>query len=178
MEKRVIKIAITGPESTGKTTLAEQLSLFFKVDGVPEYARKFLLERGGAYTRSDLITIAEGQRNAIQNTIASSVRLVIVDTEMTVMKVWSEFKFGTLDEKIKSYWEEEKWDLVLLTGTDIPWEYDELREHPEQREVLYDLYKKALQLRGDRYIELWGSEKERFEKAKSQIEKLLADSTL
>ena len=93
------RYAITGPESSGKTTLSQQLAKEFNGEYIPEFAREFLLERKGIYTQKDLDLIAEGQKQLWEK--VSKHSLVFCDTEMIVMKIWSEFKYGSCSEKIK-----------------------------------------------------------------------------
>ena len=96
----VKKIVAIGPESTGKSTLCEQLADLYKTSFCPEYAREFLLKNGPDYSYDDLLTIAKGQisledeitRRVVKN--ASSTQFLFIDTDMSVMKVWCEFVFG------------------------------------------------------------------------------------
>lgn len=138
----MIKIAITGPESSGKTTLSEQLAEYFGVEWVPEFAREFLLKRGGVYQKKDLDTIAKGQFDAMRN-IANS-DLVFYDTDLFVIKIWSEHKYNSLSPVIQSLLDKQEVDLYLLCKPDLPWDEDPLRENPNDRDVLYDLYLDAL----------------------------------
>src|ERR1700690_240628 len=101
------KIVVTGPESTGKSTLCEQLAATFKTKWVPEYARKYLMELKRPYTYDDLLIIAKGQLEQEDRIMASlKTPLVFIDTDMYVMKVWCEYVFGKchyfiLDEIVK-----------------------------------------------------------------------------
>ena len=100
------KIVIIGPESTGKSTLCEQLAQHYETRWCPEYAREWLIQNGTNYTFEDLLTIAEGQLNLedeyTQQLENESLPLLesggniplFIDTDMYVMKVWCEFVFG------------------------------------------------------------------------------------
>ena len=92
-----MKIAITGPESSGKTTLTEKLAIKYNASSVPEFARNYLLDRNGIYNQQDLDTIAIGQVNSLE---AIQTNFLICDTEMTVIKIWSEFKYKSCSETI------------------------------------------------------------------------------
>ena len=89
------KIVVIGPESTGKSTLCEQLATKYNSNWVPEYAREYLMKLGRPYTYDDLLIIARGQLDQ-EDRITSSLKspLVFIDTDMYVMKVWSEYVFG------------------------------------------------------------------------------------
>ena len=170
--QRLKKIVVTGPESTGKSTLCKQLAAAYKTEWVPEYARQFLLEINRPYTYEDLLIIARGQL-AEEDRISASVEgpVLFIDTDMYVMKVWCEFVFGKchhfiLDEIVKR-----KYDTYLLCKTDLPWVSDELREYPdlESRERLYHMYKDLLINQTVPWIEICGNYTERLEKAISYI---------
>lgn len=89
------KVVAIGPESTGKSTLCEQLALYYKTNWVPEYAREYLLQHGTSYTYNNLLTIAREQV-ALEESIIEKTHspVVFIDTDQYVMKVWCEFVFG------------------------------------------------------------------------------------
>ena len=144
------KIVIIGPESTGKSTLCETLAGEFRTQWVPEYAREYLLTHGKSYRLEDLMVIARGQleledRHAAA-VIAAGGDLLFIDTDMYVMKVWSEFVFGRCETWILEQIAVRSYDGYLLCRTDLPWTKDELREYPDlvTRERLYQIYKDCL----------------------------------
>lgn len=139
------RIAVTGPESSGKTSLAERLAQEFGLAFVPEYAREYLIQRDGKYDQSDLVQIAEGQVKLWSE--AKSARGFVADTEMLVMKIWSDFKYGETDPVILSLLQKQHFDHYFLCYPNIPWEEDPLREHPEQREELFEIYLEELKYR-------------------------------
>jgi NadR type nicotinamide-nucleotide adenylyltransferase len=158
----MIRIAITGPESSGKTTLAEQLALQTNGTWIPEFAREFLEKLNRPYTQYDLDTIAKGQLLAWENAPVSSLQ--ICDTDMTVMKVWSDFKFGTCSSFILEALNQQTFDHYFLCQPDIEWEEDTLREHPEQRVELFELYLAELKVRNLSFTVIGGSLEERLVK--------------
>ncbi len=162
------KIVVIGPESTGKSTLCEQLALQYQTEWVPEFARNYLLEIRRPYTYEDLLYIAEGQIRQ-EDRIVSDVKsdLVFIDTDMYVMKVWCEYVFKKchpyiLDEIVKR-----KYDGYLLCNVDLPWVADELREYPdlESRERLYQMYKDIMINQHVPWIDITGNYEERLQKA-------------
>ena len=137
------KIVVLGPESTGKSTLCELLAKHFNCRWVPEYAREFLRAKGMEYSYEDLLTIARGELH-LEDTITaqSDANLVVIDTDMHVMKVWCEFVFEKTHPFILEQLKFRQYDLFLLCNVDLPWGKDELREYPERetRQSLYTIY--------------------------------------
>jgi len=172
------KIVAIGPESTGKSTLCAQLAEHFKTVWVPEYARRYLLENGTSYSVEDLFTIAKGQLQGEEEIINRQQPTkpfpVFIDTDLQVIKVWSEFVFNTCDNRILTAIAERQYDLYLLCNIDLPWVKDELREYPdlETREKLYHYYKETMINQPVPWVDINGDTGERFQKAINAVEKL------
>ena len=164
------RIAITGPESSGKTKLASDLANHFNVEFVPEFARVYLLAQNGIYDYSDLDKIAEGQINSIEK--ARQNNPLIVDTEMLVMYIWSRIKFGNVSSLVQKNLTEQKFDLYILCDIDIPWENDPLRENEYDRDDLFRLYYKKLRELKVNFIIVKGSPEERLAEAFASIDAL------
>lgn len=135
----VKKIAIIGPESTGKTTLAKELANYFGGVMVPEFARSFLEKQGPEYSYEDLRKIAEGQLGLEDEIVSSLINgtnrpIIFSDTELSVIRVWSEVVFGRCDHFILSSIAARPYDHYLLTFPDLDWEPDILREYPNEKE--------------------------------------------
>ena len=96
----MFKIAITGPESTGKSTLAEKLAKHFNVGFIPEYSRTYLENFEGQYTENDVVEIAKGQYNLILEEEKKNPEILIADTETIVCKIWVEYVFKHSNETI------------------------------------------------------------------------------
>lgn len=155
----MIRIAITGPESTGKTTLAEQLALQTNGTWIPEFAREFLEQLNRPYTQADLDTIAKGQLESWEKSSESKIQFC--DTDMLVMKIWSDFKYGKSSTFILEALEKQKFNHYFLCQPDIDWEEDPLREHPEKREELFELYLAELRKRNLPFTIVGGSKEKR-----------------
>lgn len=143
--QKVRRIAIVGPECTGKTDLARFLANHYQTNWVPEFARAYLETLNRPYTQEDLTTIAHGQLNAEEQAAKHANGFVFCDTNLVVIKIWSEFKYGSCDPEIVTLMKRQTYDLHVLTDVDLPWEDDPLREHPHKRQQLFDLYKAELE---------------------------------
>ena len=163
----MLRIAITGPESSGKTTLAKALSEHYAVSYIPEFARTYLEETEGKYEQSDLDTIAQGQ---LKSLVSSKDNIVICDTDFSVLEIWSEYKYKNTSELIKKLVRKELFDLHILCSPDIPWEEDSLRENQNSREELFELYKESLNRYNKNFIVVNGSAKNRLEKSLQAID--------
>ena len=171
--EQIKKIAIVGPECTGKSDLSAFLAEHFKTDWVPEYARGYIDNLIRPYEEHDLLTIAHGQTRLEDKYIEGAKKLLFCDTNLLVIKVWSEFKFGTCDPDILETMKARRYDLHLLTYVDIPWENDPLREHPNQREQLYEIYFKELKALNVPFIEIRGEKEQRRKTAIEAVDRLL-----
>ena len=173
------KVVIIGPESTGKSSLCESLAEHFGVAWVPEYAREYLLAHGMNYTFEQLMTIARGQL-ALEDRITAAAaaagdELLFIDTDMYVMKVWSEFVFGRCDPRILDQIAGRHYDAYLLCRTDLPWVGDELREYPDlsSRETLFHIYRDSLVNQGTPWAEVGGQGEERLGAGIAAVKRLL-----
>ena len=140
------KIVITGPESTGKSQLSAKLADYLQTVWVPEYARNFLDELDRPYEEGDLLKIAQGQVTLEEEMAKRANKVLIVDTDLTVIQIWSEFKYGRCDPWITNQLAKRKYDLYLLTKVDLPWQPDPFRENPKpaERKDLFERHRKLL----------------------------------
>lgn len=168
----MMRISITGPESTGKSWLAENLAIYYNSRWVPEYAREYLQEINRPYHYEDILTIAKGQLKA-EDLAAKTGKLLFCDTDLLVTSIWCQVKYGKCHEWIDTKLKEHKYQLYLLCDIDLPWEYDPLREHPEMRQELFDTYFKVLKENGFKYEIVKGAGKARLENAIGFVNKLL-----
>jgi nicotinamide riboside kinase len=135
--KKSVKIAITGPESSGKSTLASWLSEEINGTYCEEFARSYLTDKI-SYGQQDLVEITKGQLEIWAN--ADPKKHLIADTELIVIEIWSRWKYKNCDDLITSQIMKQDFDLYFLCKPDIPWIYDPLRESPNEREELYKIY--------------------------------------
>jgi NadR type nicotinamide-nucleotide adenylyltransferase len=175
MQNEIKKIVVIGPESTGKSTLSEQLANSLHTVWVPEYARGYLNNLGREYTEPDLLEIAKGQLASEDSLINKANNYLISDTDLHVIKVWSEAKYGRCHSWILEQIANRKYDLYLLTNIDFPWRDDVQREHglPEERKYFYNIYRDIVMQSGIPWIDVSGDEKSRLDLALSAVRKLI-----
>ncbi len=161
------RILILGPESTGKSTLASDLSSYFGEPWVPEFAREYLQKINRPYTYEDLSEIGMGQINLEDKLLKQAKNFLFCDTDLRVIQVWSEHRFGKVHPLILEEINRRTYDLILLTDIDLPWEPDPLREHPEleARQYFFEKYLKLAKESGFNYFTISGDRKTRLTKA-------------
>ena len=167
------KVIVTGPESSGKTTLCKQLSEQFKIPFTEEYSRKYIDNLDRKYLQEDLVIIAKEQLKNEQLT-RSNKQLSLHDTDLITLKIWSEYKYGNCNDWIISQIEQQKQEkrFYFLCSPDIPWESDPQRENPHNRDKLFEIYKVELEQLGHNYFILEGQK--RLENSIKKITELIS----
>jgi nicotinamide riboside kinase len=159
------KIIITGPECSGKTTLSKSLSKYFNSKLVNEFARIYLTKKNNTYNFESLLEIAQNQYK-LEN---QKSKIIVCDTDLLTIKIWSEYKFGNCDswilDKINTQKKEKR--IYLLCKPDIKWEYDPQRENELDRDKIFNIYKKELKILGHKFCIIEGDN--RFDLAKKYI---------
>lgn len=165
----IIKIALFGPESTGKTTLAMQLAEYFKTAWVPEFARNYLQEKwdktGKICDADDMLPIAYGQTKLENDSISIANKFLFCDTNLMVTKVFSEVYYNFCEPKLDKAAREHEYDLFFLTDIDVPWEKDDLRDKAEGRDAVFAVFKQTLIDNNKPFITLSGDKDLRLNKA-------------
>jgi NadR type nicotinamide-nucleotide adenylyltransferase len=161
------RIAIVGPESSGKSMLAAQLAAHYKTVWVPEYSRAYLKEIGRNYDYDDILVIAKGQYESELKFLADARGFLFCDTEFLVNMIWCLEKYGQCHPWIVDMHQKHPYDLYLLCKPDLPWEDDPLREAPEEEERnrLFERYEQVLMDQDLPYGIVAGKGKERLKNA-------------
>jgi len=173
-----IKVVLFGPESTGKTTLSMQLARHYDSVWVPEFARQYLQSKWNNERKTceskDLLPIAKGQIR-LENKLAKKTDTVLIcDTDLLETKVYSESYYsGSCDPILEKYALENKYDLYFLTYIDTPWEADDLRDKPKERERMFKVFEETLIKYKRPYVLLKGNKQNRLVKAIESIDELL-----
>jgi NadR type nicotinamide-nucleotide adenylyltransferase len=173
------RVVVSGPESTGKTTLARRLAEHYRSAWVPEYVRAYLESRPLREPPSlvrweDVEAIARGQIAAEDAAARAAPRVLFLDTDLHSTKVYCEHYFGRCPEWIARAARERAYDLHLLLLTDLPWVADPLRDRPQERERLLELFRRELRQAGRRVVEIGGASQARFAGALRAVERVLA----
>lgn len=172
----IIKIALFGPESTGKTTLAKQLAAHYETEWVPEFARDYLQKRWEENQHiceaDDMLPIAYGQMSLENEKLSSAKKYLFCDTNLMVTKVFSEIYYDFCDPLLNEEALEHEYDLFFLTDIDVPWEKDDIRDKPEGRETVFSVFKQTLIDNKKPFITLSGNKESRLAKAAIIIDNL------
>jgi NadR type nicotinamide-nucleotide adenylyltransferase len=161
------KIAILGPESTGKSALTLALASHFKAPFVPEMAREYLAEIGTNYQYQDVLNIAALQLKTEQNFLQKNpnASFLFCDTELITIKIWLKYKNWNVPSWVIEQIEKSDYSLYLLTDIDLPWQEDPLRENPNDRQELLHLFEKELNHFSKKYKIVQGKGDARFKNA-------------
>lgn len=171
-----LRIAITGTESTGKSTLAEALAEHYQTVFVPEYARQYIDKIQRPYTLADIEIIAR-QQMAIEDNMATqtSSHLFFCDTDLLVSKIWAEHAFQTCPIWITQQLQQRPpYALYLLLDIDLPWQPDPQREHPHLRQYLFEWYQKELVALQANWVVISGIGEQRLDNAIRAINTILS----
>jgi len=174
----LVKVVLFGPESTGKTTLSRQLARHYNTVWAPEYAREYLQDKWNNERKtceeSDLIPIAIGQMDLENSLSKKADKLLICDTDLLETKVYSEEYYGGfVDPLLDKFAVANTYDMYFLTYIDTPWEEDDLRDRPEQREEMFAAFKNTLEKYNRPYVLLKGDKETRLKKATKIIDDLI-----
>ena len=176
LQSEIIKIAMYGPESTGKTTLASQLAEVFNTIWIPEFARDYLQDKWDLKqeicSQEDLIPIAIGQIKLENEALSQATKFLFCDTNSLVTKVFSDIYYNSCDPILDQAALVHDYDLIFLTDVDIKWEPDDIRDKPDDRETTFATFEKTIKQFKKPYIKLSGNKEERLEKATKIINDL------
>ncbi len=166
-------IVITGAESTGKTTLTQQLAKRFDAPYIPEIAREYVENLEGKYTFMDVETIAKMQIEQFNRTIKSDAPYVFLDTWLIVTKIWFEFVYNRTPDWLIPEIRKYKIDLFLVCDIDLPWIYDPVRENGgANRKILQNKYINEIINFNFNYRVVQGNDDERLKNAVRYITEL------
>jgi len=169
----VTRVVLTGSESTGKTTLAEQLARHYNAELVPEFVRAYAEEHGGVIEFSDHGPIARGQMALEDEHIARDTHLVVQDTDLLSTVVYCKHYFGTCPAWIEEAAVARRPDLYLLCEIDLDWVADGVRDRGHMRHEMQQLFRDAVFASSAATATITGLGPERLERAIDAIDALL-----
>ncbi|MBK6731073.1 MAG: ATP-binding protein [Bacteroidetes bacterium] len=170
---QALNIIITGPESSGKTTLAEALSQSLQLPLIPEYAREYLLALDRKYTLDDVLHIGKQQMQTFTQT--KNTQAIIYDTDVLTTIIWLQDKFNYNNSAFNDFWNKESNCIYLLCKPEFIWEEDPLREDEGRSDILYEIYKSHLITAGKKYFEISGNQSQRIQYAKEIIAECISE---
>ena len=173
-----LRVVLFGPESTGKTTMAKALAEFYDTTWVPEFARDYLQKKWdkgkSICTLKDLLVIAEGQMISENKALDKANKILFCDTNVLVTRAWSETHFdGYCDIQLKQLSDTFEYDHYCLTGIDVRWKNDDLRDRPEERDLMFRHFEHLLKQKNVSYSYLIGSHQTRLKSAIKDINSLI-----
>jgi nicotinamide riboside kinase len=173
------KVVITGPESTGKTLLAEKLASHFKTVWIPEYAREYVMGLNRKYNFADIEHIAREQLKREQQYLEAANGFLFYDTHLVILKIWFKVVYGRYPAWIDKAIMNSGTHLFLVCNTDIPWTPDPVRENGgEMREVLRDMYIKEIISSGFAWKMVSGKSEKRTVSALDAINLFFKENTI
>ena len=172
----IIKIAIVGPESTGKSTMSAYLADYYQTTWVPEFARGYCEKLTEPPTWQDEVNMFYGQLALENELIPGANGLLICDTTFLTVKIWSDQMFGSSPQEVLDELPKHPYDLYLLLDIDLPWEDDPLRDFPHMREHFMDIWYKELDALNANYVVISGTGSGRYENAVAVIDQFLKSS--
>jgi NadR type nicotinamide-nucleotide adenylyltransferase len=173
-KSEIIKIAVVGPESTGKSTMSAYLANHYDTVWVPEYARRYCEKLTEPPTWQDEINMFYGQLASEAEILPHANRLLICDTTFLTVKIWSDEIFGKTPQEVIDELPKHSYDLYLLLDIDLPWQEDPLRDFPNMREHFMAVWHKELQALNANYITISGTGNERYKSSVKAIDKFIA----
>jgi NadR type nicotinamide-nucleotide adenylyltransferase len=170
---QIPKIAVVGPESTGKSTMSAYLAKHYKTVWVPEFARDYCAKLTEPCTWQDEINMFYGQLELEAEMLPLAHELLICDTTFITVKIWSDYTFGRSPKEVLDELPKHPYDLYLLLNIDLPWEEDPLRDFPHMREHFMDVWYKELNALKASYVLINGTGEERYANAVKAIDEFL-----
>jgi len=166
----IIKIAVVGPESTGKSTMSAFLAEHYQTVWVPEYAREYCEKLTKPPTWQDEINMFYGQLALEQEYLPKANKILICDTTFITVKIWSDQIFGQSPQEVLDELPKHPYDFYLLLNIDLPWEDDPLRDFPNMREHFMEVWHKELQALNANYTVISGAGSDRYGSAVAAID--------
>ena len=172
------RVVITGPESTGKTTLSQRIAELANAEWVPEASRIYAERKGGELQASDVAPIAREHIRladaATERARATGKELLVLDTDLLSTVVYARHYYRLVPDWVERMERARRGDLYLLCDIDVPWIPDGIRDRPANREEMFALFRDALVRRKAPFVLVHGSWDERWEIARQAVAPFIA----
>jgi NadR type nicotinamide-nucleotide adenylyltransferase len=150
----LVRVCVTGPESTGKTTLAQRLAAWQRTEWVPEASRLYAERITRALDAGDVGPIAR-EHIALADAAAAhaherGAHLLVLDTDLLSTVIYARYYYGAAPRWIERAEQARRSDLYLLCDVDVPWIPDGVRDRPTDRAAMFSRFERALARRGAR----------------------------
>jgi len=169
-------LVLAGPESSGKSWLAERIQRRFGGELVGEYVREFIDQEQRDTCYADIPAIARGQLAWEDAARARTPQLLILDTHLLSNMLWSRTLFGDCPAWLEQDLLARHYDLhLLLSPEGVEWVGDGQRCQPllNERQSFFQASRDWLDRHGQRYEVIEGSWSYRKERAFEAVEQLL-----
>lgn len=181
-----LRVVVTGPESTGKTTLALRLGAAFGAPVVPEFLRGFVEARLPSLRAGEPLVEPEHSAEIVRSQIAAEeaaaaeaaargAACVVCDTDPLTTLVYHEHYFGERPAWLVDLVATRRYALSLLQGVDVPWVGDPLRDQPTGRAPMFERFREELRRSGRPFVEISGDWPQRDARALSAVRGLLGE---
>lgn len=167
----VKKVCFYGPESTGKSTMAERMAKFYRTEFVPEVARELITSN--EFTLEDIERIGEAQTNRVEEKQKKANKILFCDTDLITTQIYSTYYLGKYPSVLAELEDKIHYDGYFFFEPDVPWVEDGLRDLGNKRDEMTNLFRKELERRRITYVTVKGDWENRFQIIKSEIDKLL-----
>ena len=167
----VKKICFYGPESTGKSTLAEKMALKYNTEFVPEVARELITSND--ISVNDIIKIGKAQTQRVIAKTAVANKILFCDTDLITTQIYSQHYLQTIPKILFELEAQISYDLYFLLDIDVAWVADDLRDMGHRRAEMYTIFKKELDKRNIKYLEVKGKYEDRELLIRKAIDNLL-----
>lgn len=175
----MFRIAVLGPESTGKSLLAQALATHYEGEWVSEYARRYVEGLNRKYNYEDICHIAKTQIAEMEQfRDKEHPKFVFFDTELIITKIWFEYCYGKVPSFLTKAMQKKYFDFYLLCYYDLEWIPDPVREHGNDRPYFFERYKHEIEKTACPYIIISGKDEIRIKNAIAAIDQFLKTNTI
>ena len=171
--RRLLRVCVTGPESTGKTTLAGRLAEHYHTVWVPEASRLYAELKVEPLVLADVVPIARLHVSMADDAAPLALELLVLDTDLLSTVIYSRHYYDVVPTEVETLERERRADLYLLCDVDVPWLPDGVRDRPTDRQSMFELFREALDSRSLPWVHIHGDWDARWELAVDTVDALI-----